>query len=1101
MSIQLRFLGTPEIKAGDCEVTTELDNKYIGLLAYLAVERKRCARPKLVELFWGGKPEEKAQASLRQAIYEINTLLHHVLLADRRFVSLDETAVNADVWELVEASEQKRFKQVAELYRGEFLGGLLLDDSTSFEEWQREQRARFHGMATEALERLLIQADEQRALESVLLYARRLVALEPLREAAYRSLMLALGRKGRFSEALAVYNECTATLQRELGITPAAETQAVYERIRLARNRLRKNLPATTGAFVGRERELIETTHSLKQPDCRLLTLVGIGGIGKTRVALKLAELVQHNFLEGAIFVPLQYVQSISFPEDRPETVAERLATSIINQIGLTPTAEGDLTAFLLNHLRNKEMLIVLDSFEQLLTKTDSTGSRALVADILEHAPDVKLLVTSRERLNLRAEQLFILEGLPYPRSEEMAKVVSAEQYSSIQLFNAVALRVNPRFSLTRERFAVGQICLLLEGVPLGIELAASLIGERSSHDTLVMIQANLGALAVDMPDVPRRQHSLRATFDYSWSSLTEREQQLFAMLSLFVGSFSLSAAQDVTQGTKQDLDRLVHISFVKQVGERYDIHSLLRHYGLTKLEELSLEKEAAEERFCNHFTKFLQEKNLLSNQDSNRFIADVEQELDNTRKAWRLAATFGNARQINEMIAGLFRFYQSRSLFQEAKEIARETYHLLRPITGLESNEREMNQLVLGKLLTKQAAFSWITNEPEEALTVGEEALAIFHSLGNQEEASKLIGTLAIAAQNLGYNEKAGQLYQEHLDICKEINWSSPETVQVLINMGLLYRTLGKYHEAEALFQQSVAVARSIQHPRGEAYGLGCQGVVYCDFGAYEKAKQFCQQSIDKLKEIGDQYGLGISLSYMALTLCYSGDNSSARQHAEEAIRTLEPIASNSAIPYALLYLGEIHHAVGEYEKARQLYERSGAVFKEAQISTQLAICLHRLGSVSYDQEKHEQAIEYFNQSLDLARKYGGEQNKAWALCGVASILNETNQFALSVQHFREALQIARYTRLVPLMAEILVQIADVFAKHQLYEKSLVITMSLLEDKSIKQQTKDKAESILQRIEAKLSFVKRRSTPSNNQTSSIENVLIELLELPRWWQ
>ena len=299
MMIELNFLGSAQILADGRPITAQLDKKELALLAYLAAQRGEVSRDRIAELLWGDKDDQRARQNLRQALSNIKRLLpgaidaqgHHVLALGRT------VEPHTDLRQFDKLIRRGDLAKARDLYRGPLLDGLSLRDTPTFDDWLSERRSHYEQSVLDALTVLLGDAQQQVDSAALETYARQMLAINPLKERATRALMLALGRQRHFTAALEVYRECATTLQRELGVAPSAETAAVYERVLLARAAPRGALPFTGAAFVGRERELAEASSRLLQPDCRLLTLVGLGGSGKTRLAGELARRTRRAFL------------------------------------------------------------------------------------------------------------------------------------------------------------------------------------------------------------------------------------------------------------------------------------------------------------------------------------------------------------------------------------------------------------------------------------------------------------------------------------------------------------------------------------------------------------------------------------------------------------------------------------------------------------------------------------------------------------------------------------------------------------------------------------------------------------------------------------
>ncbi|MCB0037632.1 MAG: AAA family ATPase, partial [Anaerolineales bacterium] len=314
-------------------------------------------------------------------------------------------------------------------------------------------------------------------------------------------------------------------------------------------------LPISATVFIGRQAELADIMTKLRQPSCRLLTLLGPGGMGKTRLALEVARQVQADFADGALFVPLA---PLTDPANIAQAIAQTLRTPLASSI---PPLEQ-----VKRLLSRRELLLILDNFEQL------TAGAAQLSELLTAAPNLKLLVTSRERLNLAEEWLFPVPAL----AEAMA------------LFSQTAVRVKPDFDQEAEEAAVAQICQFVGGHPLAIELAASWTRVMSCSQIAAQIQQDLDFLAHAPRNAPARHQSLRALFDHSWQLLTSAEQTALAKLSVFRGGFSQEQVQIVAGATWPILLGLVDKSLVETRGDnRFDVHELVRQYTAAKLAEL----------------------------------------------------------------------------------------------------------------------------------------------------------------------------------------------------------------------------------------------------------------------------------------------------------------------------------------------------------------------------------------------------------------------------------------------------------------------------------------------------------------------------------
>lgn len=546
--------------------------KALALLGYLATEDCPISRSYLAELFWPDQPEGRGRNNLSQALHNLLNLWPGCCEADHhaiQFCSTASTCLDLKGFnDLVSKGEVSTLAMAADLYRGDFMAGVYLDDCPEFEQWLRLEQENWRQRVTQVLRDLIAHYSHHNESEQALRFISRLLEIDPGDEEVHRQKMVWLAQSGQRSAALAQFETCRRTLAEELGVEPARETVQVYEQIRSGELKPElpnltdkaalppavpppapffyyNNLPAQTTSFIGREEELALIEQYLGNPACRLLTIIGLGGIGKTRLALQ-ASAATGQFQQGVCFVGLA---SISSPEFLISTIASALNFPLYGR--------GDPITQLINYLSDKEMLLVLDNFEHLIS------GAGLLVEILQRAPHLNMLVTSRERLGLQEEWVLDLQGLTFPESEE---IVLLENYSAVQLFLQRAQQVQADFWLRYlDKPAVARICRLVEGMPLGIELAAAWIRTFSCREIAVEIEKNYDFLTTSLQNIPKRHHSLQAVFEHSWGLLSEEERNVFSRLSVFWGGFSRKSAEQVVGASAFLLSALVDKSLLRR--------------------------------------------------------------------------------------------------------------------------------------------------------------------------------------------------------------------------------------------------------------------------------------------------------------------------------------------------------------------------------------------------------------------------------------------------------------------------------------------------------------------------------------------------------
>ena len=914
MSAQLglSLLGAVAITLNGEQV--QVPAKSQALLYYLAVTGRPYSREKLAGLLWGEKPEHRAKANLRKSLSGLRQSFGNALTITRQSVAFNHAS---DYWLDVEAfetalaegepawEELQPLREAVDLYRGEFLEGFSVRQALGFEEWVLSERERLRQLVILALQRLseayAVQGDYDAGIE----YTNRLLSLEPWQEQAHRQLMTLLARSGQQSAALAQYETCRRILAEELGVEPLPETQALFHRLKTRRDASPHNLPPQATPFVGRQEELARIAHYLDREDCHLLTLIGVGGIGKTRVALQAAAQALDAFDDGVYFVSLT---GISSPEFLVPTIGEAIAYPL--------SGEADPKRQLLNYLKQKEMLLVLDNFEHLLSSPGGhDGGRDLVLELVETAPKLKLLVTSRERLNLQAEWLLTLQGLPYPPAEAG---FGEEPFEAVDLFVQRAHRVQPEFSLPAEWPEVVRICRLLEGMPLGLELAATWVSIMPCAGIVQDLSHGLDLLSTNLHDVPARHRSLEAVFDYSWQLLSETERLVFKKLSVFHGGFDRQAAQEVVGASLSMLAVLVNKSLLYVVSPgRYDMLEPLKQYAAGKLAETPGENEAVQNRHCDYYASFLEQiqNDILTEVGQRQAVVKIAADIDNIRSSWGRAASQGNLDALEQSHKPLWFYYTARNWFQEANDAFQKA------VDGITSTYGEIDELsgesrkVLGQVLVRQGWFCWYLGRYRESKQVLRQSLACL-----RPETPDTRADVGFALSQLGINEamtgdyhEAKSLLQEGLAIGKETgDWLVIQSS--ITGLSHLARAVGAYGEAEKWCHEGIALCRKVNNRRGEVFLLNNLAWVANARGDYAEARRWLEKAFVFHKETPDKTLMAESLSQLGTAAYLEGAYVEAKQRYLESIEISKGTGERWRRP-ALIGLGYATCALGEYE------------------------------------------------------------------------------------------------------------------------------------------------------------------------------------------
>lgn len=907
--LQIHLFGGLTIAHQGTTLTAFMSNKAPALLAYLAVTGRAHQRDHLATLLWGEMGDADARNNLRQVLTNLRKLVDAHLLVSRDTIGFNAHApyfLDVETFEhhlqraqaLPPAQQALALQAATALYTGEFLAGFFVRDAPEFEEWMLAQKARLRDLALHALhtqtQLQLMRAQYSQVIDSV----GRVLAIDPWREEAHRQLMTALVRSGQRSAALAQYRVCQRLLQTELGVEPSTETRTLYERIRAAGAAIPHNLPPQPTSFVGRLDELADIETRLLQPDCRLLTLLGVGGIGKTRLALQTGErLLQVGaFLNGIYFVTLAGL-------DAPDL----LVTAIAEVCGLVFSAGKDPKVQLIDFLRHQEVLLILDNFEHLLAAGNWLG------EILQGAPGVKLLVTSRERLNVRWEWLVEVAGL--------------EATSAAQLFTARARTVAAHFTVDIDTEpAIARICYLTQGLPLGVELAAAAVHYYSCQAIADAIAQNLDLLATQWRDAPPRHRSVRAVFDYSWQLLAPHEQQVFLALSVFQASFSPTAALAVcradgiapysTQTPNAPftamITSLVDKSLVQRSQEgRYQLHSLLRQYAAEKLAQQPDRQAAVHRQHGRFYAAFLgQQTASIGGSRQQVILSLIEQEIDNVRAAWAWAVAYDPAQELLPMIEPLFEFYEVRALIQEAAE------RFAQALTALQTRDaaRPTATPTLLKLLNRQARFLSRLGRRREAEILLEQSRGLAQTLGDEQERALADNYQGLIKQMDGDYTAAVRLYQAGLQRCRQVN-DRVGMARACNNLGVIYLRLGNYADSAHYLQAALDLRRQLENPKSIADSLNNLGILQHELGDYAREAQLLSEALVYFRQVGDRKGIGTILHNLGGVHLALEQYTEARQFLEEALllRQADPVGLANTINN----LGTVALRAGDFASA----------------------------------------------------------------------------------------------------------------------------------------------------------------------------------------
>lgn len=585
-----------------------------------------------------------------------------------------------------------------------------------------------------------------------------------------------------------------------------------------------QSIPTPITPLIGREEEVAEVTGLLDDPEVRLVTILGPGGVGKTRLGLEVAAQLHEQMPGDIAFVPLESVTS-------SEDVAPAVAAAIRFQL----QGEREPEQQVLDVLRERQMLLVMDNFEHLLE------AAPFLTDLLAAAPGVSILATSRERLNLRGETIFTLQGLDYP-----AELEHLQDYSALTLFVRTARRVQPAFQPSAEDLLhVSRVCQLVEGMPLGIELAAAWLDVLTPEHLAGEIEKGVTVLQTQSRDVPQRHQSIYAVFEHSWALLSAEEQGAYKKLSVFRGGFDRAAAEGVARATLFMLSTLVDKSLVARSGpDRYQLHELLRQVAHEKLVASAEEHERVRDDHCAYFASLAQQHEAVSKWNIRSMdvtVAQAQRDYENFLAGWHRALERPSPDKI-----GAYTYTLGVSLFEVRGLIGRASREFGAALQQLRAHPEHTQPSDLTRVLTWNGWFALSMGDLDLARQVLDEAGDLAETLGESHlyDAGMALNLLGWLNHLQGHTDTGRQQLVHSLEMSREAN-SALGTWQNLVQLGEIDYDQGRYEAAGDYYRESLAVAQREEFLVGALISMPNLAILHCTLGDFAVARDLLRQTL----------------------------------------------------------------------------------------------------------------------------------------------------------------------------------------------------------------------------------------------------------------
>jgi predicted ATPase/DNA-binding SARP family transcriptional activator len=994
-----------------------------ALLVYLAVEAPRSfRRSHLAGLLWSEYSEDKALHNLRQTLVRLrkgwpgDAACFPLLVTQHDTITLNP---QVNLWVDLLAFEsacEKAFEhfhdrnrmdkldisslmEAVNLYRGPFLDRFHLFDTLLFDEWSSLVRERTIKKALEAQTLLCEYYERLGDYAHASHLADKIAELAPWNNHACAHSMRLYAVQKQWTNAKRQYEGLNTYLTEHLGVPVNPSLTTLYGEIRELSNRdealppaiqvIENQVPVLASSFVGRQDEMRTLCYELANPQTRLISLLGRGGTGKTRLAIEIGHLLRGLYAQGVYFITLRDISSL---EGLVWLMAERLTCSFS---GTTPHQRQ-----LLDFLRDKQCLLILDGCEQHLLYH---AIRDLLSEILSNAPDVKVLATTRERLNLPEEHVFPLVGLNYQLDPSFSPDGENQHSEAAALFEQRARQVNHQFEFSADAFPlIEKLCLQVEGHPLSIELLASATATLSIPDLLDELNASQMAFDPAQPALSGEGRTLSIVLERSWQFLSATQQLTLSRLVSFQGGFTEAAALHIANTTPDILLSLVDKSFIHQINpDRFILHDIIHEFATQKAikrGQLVQTRETHARYFVALLERIEDENAPIVTIDA---LDQIEADLDNLLSAWHYYIEQHALSKLEKCIDIFYQFFYIRSLFEEGMRLFEAAIHsadYLAPFDPL-----------LGKLANRLGSLAQRFRANERAFQMYTRALGIFTPEGESVE----LGLAYIGLAN-------------HHMLTKEFDRALDYVQRALA----CFRTLGdRYHEGTALYLEGMIYQRSADFPR---------------------AKIKLAESLEISREVGDQRGMISRLNQLAGHDCNAGDYESAESRYLESLALSRAFKDRFQQAIILNNLASVYHPRGEYQKEQSVLEESLAICREIGDQDGEAIALNNLGELAIVQRAFQQALDYSRTALDIALRLGED----WTTIAVYDILGcaylGLGDTTTACQCLEQALRMAYQIQSWDLLTRSLVNLAEVHLAQKEQEAAKDLLRAALSHPSI---------------------------------------------------
>jgi predicted ATPase/DNA-binding SARP family transcriptional activator len=925
-TLNLQFFGTWRACLGEEPLPALRSRKGEWLLALLVIRGSAVPRSWLAGTLWPDSDESRALLYLRRELTFLRKALgteSHRLSSAGRTLAIDLSGVDCDVLRFdsaIKRGDESSLELAVSRYSGPLLDGCD-------EEWVMPERASREQAYLAALERLAEMSAERGDSSAASARLRAIVAVDPLRESAQRALMLALADSGDSAAVVQVYRDLRLYLHREINADVDTETTSVFESIR-DRARLPKKAASVGGSasvearfnripipltpLVGRRQEIEEAWQRVRSS--RLLTLTGTGGVGKTRLAIEMADVMKDEFGGGVCFVGLG-----------PLSDGALVPQAVMDGLGLKPEPQRTVPESLADRLRDSELLLILDNCEHLLQPIAE-----LAGDLLAACSRLRILTTSREPLGIAGETVWRIPPLSVPPPIEPVEwrdknlISELMEYESIGLFIERARQVSANFRLSIGNMeAVSRVCRHLDGIPLALEMAAARLRSLSIEDVENRLEQRFRLLTGGSRIALPHHKTLRSLVDWSYDLLSESEQALLIRLSVFRGGWSLESAERVCSGGTVDAldvlelltslcDKSLVVAETTGPSVRYRFLETIREYALDRLQETG-EYEVWRDRHLAHFVALGEEAEPhLTDQEQPRWLERLELEHDNIRAALEWSRVRPEGYTPGLRLAGaICRFWSFHGHNLEGRTWMSDL---------LQIEPEKQNPAVRAKALHGAAFMAFDQGDVYGARNYADEDLAIRRELGDRRGIANALNVTANLAHLEGDYAAELTIREEGLAIWRALGdrWG---VALSLGNLGFAANTRRDYELARVLLEESLAIRRELNVLRGIAFSLHQLGLAVHALGDRDSAREMYEESLAIDRELGNWRGVANLLRCLAKLGFENGDFRTAWSHFGESLATYRELCDRLEFAICLELAAPLFACAGECRCAAQLW------------------------------------------------------------------------------------------------------------------------------------------------------------------------------------